>query len=86
MTSTEQINHEKLPVLYHLDRDPGEKYPIRINSEEYLRNVKVLKEIERQHRATFPNGFAKPVLNWCDRAVEVSELNIFFSNLFEVFS
>ena len=71
VTTTEQTKHEKLPILFHVERDPGEKFPIRQDSDEYLENVAKLKRIEAEHKNSFgEQGFSKPVLNWCNRAVE----------------
>ena len=72
VTTTDQVNHERLPILFYIDQDPGEKFPIRVDSKEYLENVSILKRIEEQHKKSFgPKGFSKPVLNWCNVAVEV---------------
>ena len=34
VTTHEQMNYTSSPVLFHLGRDPGEKYPIRYNKLE----------------------------------------------------
>ena len=74
VTTTSQVDHTKLPVLYHMGRDPGERYPIRMGSREYLENVAKLKVVEEEHKKTLRIP-ARPQLNWCDRAVEVEWLN-----------
>ncbi len=70
VTTTRQVNHSKMPVLFNVARDPGERFPIKVSSDEYLKNVAKLKLVEAQHRRTIVQP-GSPQLNWCDRAVEV---------------
>lgn len=35
VTTHEQMNYTTAPVLFHLGRDPGEKYPIRLAMGPY---------------------------------------------------
>ncbi len=28
VTTTEQFDHSRTPVLFHVERDPGERYPM----------------------------------------------------------
>ena len=69
MTTTTQVDHRESPVLYHLGRDPGEKYPIRSWSAEYKEQVAILRQIAHQHQSELKVG--EPQLNWCDAAVMV---------------
>ncbi|XP_054918108.1 N-acetylgalactosamine-6-sulfatase-like isoform X3 [Dermacentor andersoni] len=67
VTSREQLNHTASPVLFHLGRDPGEKYPIRPKSTEYRESVAPILSIYYEHKASLVPG--KPQLDWCDAAV-----------------
>ena len=69
MTTTDHRDHRKMPVLFHMFRDPGERYPIRTDSEEYHKHVNILKNVEQAH--VKDRVYATPQLNWCDRSVEV---------------
>uniref|UniRef100_UPI00358EB78A N-acetylgalactosamine-6-sulfatase-like isoform X2 n=1 Tax=Myxine glutinosa TaxID=7769 RepID=UPI00358EB78A len=37
VTTHNQTDHTQDPILFHLGRDPGEKYPIRQTSKEYIK-------------------------------------------------
>ena len=50
-------------------RDPGERYPIGTHTEEYHKQVGILKNVEAAH--VRKRIYAQPQLNWCDRSVEV---------------
>ncbi|XP_076040979.1 N-acetylgalactosamine-6-sulfatase-like [Oratosquilla oratoria] len=67
VTTPEQTNHTKHPVLFDLDTDSGERYPIRFSSPTYKKVVPELLAIVHQHEKTMDLG--KPQLNWCDPAV-----------------
>ncbi|XP_065281400.1 N-acetylgalactosamine-6-sulfatase-like isoform X1 [Dermacentor albipictus] len=67
VTSHEQLNHTASPVLFHLGRDPGEKYPIRPKSTEYRESMASILSIYYEHKASLVPG--KPQLDWCDAAV-----------------
>lgn len=67
VTSHVQRNHTASPVLFHLGRDPGEKYPIRPKSAEYRESMASIFSIYHEHRASLIPG--KPQLDWCDAAV-----------------
>lgn len=58
--------HQKAPVLFHLVRDPGERYPIPRWTAEYKWAKRQLDAIAEQHQAEMQPGV--PVLNICDRA------------------
>ncbi|KFM76118.1 N-acetylgalactosamine-6-sulfatase, partial [Stegodyphus mimosarum] len=67
ITSHEQLNHTAQPFLFHLGRDPGEKYPINPNSNEYKTALgTIFKEVYTHKRTLIPG---KPQLNICDQAV-----------------
>ena len=63
------MDHRQHPVLFHIDRDPGEKYPIAAWKTEYKEQVKILRQIVQQHQDLLVPG--DPQLNWCDRAAMV---------------
>ncbi|RWS09708.1 N-acetylgalactosamine-6-sulfatase-like protein [Dinothrombium tinctorium] len=66
-TSHILTNHTLNPKLFHISRDPSEKYEIKASSQEYKSAIAKLKQIYKDHTRTLNPG--KPVLNWCDRAV-----------------
>lgn len=66
-TSHNQLNHTGQPLLFHLGRDPGEKYEISHTSNEYKRAmINISKEVA-YHRNSLVLGV--PQLNMCDDAV-----------------
>ncbi|GFQ81775.1 n-acetylgalactosamine-6-sulfatase [Trichonephila clavata] len=67
MTSHEQLNHTSQPILFHLGRDPGEKYQLNSQSNEYRNALQSIIAQVNDHRSTLVPG--KPQLNMCDRAV-----------------
>lgn len=67
MTTHTQEEHTYLPLLFHLGRDPGEKYPLSFASEEYQQAVEHISGLVQQHKATLVPG--QPQLNVCDQAV-----------------
>ncbi|RWS27346.1 N-acetylgalactosamine-6-sulfatase-like protein [Leptotrombidium deliense] len=66
-TSHEFTNHTLNPKLFHVLRDPGEKYEIKPHTQEYKTVISNLKHLYLNHTETLKPG--KPVLNWCDRSV-----------------
>ena len=68
VTTTDMRHHGDLsPVMFHLGRDPGERFPLRSDSVEYKTAlVQILRTVE-DHRARMVP--ASPQLEWCDRAV-----------------
>lgn len=66
VTSHKQENYTEQPVLFHLGRDPGEKYPIPPHQQEYIDNIGPIFAIYHEHRRSLVPG--KPQLNWCDNA------------------
>ncbi|XP_019860726.1 PREDICTED: N-acetylgalactosamine-6-sulfatase-like isoform X2 [Amphimedon queenslandica] len=67
VTTHDQVNNTAQPVLFHLGRDPGEKYPIKHNSAEYKNAMDVITPIVDDHHKTMIAG--NPQLNYCDKAV-----------------
>ncbi|XP_068115587.1 N-acetylgalactosamine-6-sulfatase-like [Hyperolius riggenbachi] len=67
ITTHEQVQHDADPLLFHLGRDPGEKYPIRVLSKEYTEVMPRISSAVRGHKDSLIPG--EPQLNVCDRAV-----------------
>ncbi|XP_055949788.1 N-acetylgalactosamine-6-sulfatase-like [Argiope bruennichi] len=67
MTSHDQLNHTAQPLVFHLGRDPGEKYRLNPQSLEYKNALQAIMTQVNHHRATLVPG--KPQLNMCDNAV-----------------
>ncbi|XP_028417908.1 N-acetylgalactosamine-6-sulfatase-like isoform X1 [Dendronephthya gigantea] len=67
ITTHEQMNYTSSPKLFHLGRDPGEKYPIRNDAEEYKTAMTMIDNIVEEHKSKMKRG--TPQLNWCDPAV-----------------
>ena len=65
----EQKNHTSQPIIFHLGRDPGEKYPIGVKSAEYKSAWQELKKHVDEHKSSL--NPAKPQLNYCDGALMV---------------
>ncbi|KAM3828892.1 N-acetylgalactosamine-6-sulfatase isoform 2-T2 [Vipera latastei] len=66
VTTREQEEHSKLPLIFHLGKDPGEKYPISFSSAEYQSVLERVSPIVLEHKATLVPG--QPQLNVCDKA------------------
>lgn len=67
LTTHDQMNHTDEPILIHLGRDPGERYPISSKSKEYTDNIRILRVLVEDHRKNLTP--AEPQLNYCDDAV-----------------
>nr|XP_033797234.1 N-acetylgalactosamine-6-sulfatase isoform X2 [Geotrypetes seraphini] len=67
VTTHEQEEHTKIPLLLHLGRDPGEKYPLSVTSAEYQDAMKIISATVEKHKETLIPG--EPQLNMCDLAV-----------------
>ncbi|KAF4094388.1 hypothetical protein AMELA_G00014540 [Ameiurus melas] len=67
VTNHTQQEHTMQPLIFHLGRDPGEKQPINVLSEEYLEVQRRINTIVEQHKVTLVPG--EPQLNMCDPAV-----------------
>ncbi|XP_020844811.1 N-acetylgalactosamine-6-sulfatase isoform X3 [Phascolarctos cinereus] len=69
VTTHNQEKHTELPLLFHLGRDPGEKYPISVSSPEYQAALHRISPIVEEHEKTMIP--AAPQLNVCNPAVMV---------------
>ncbi|XP_060644094.2 N-acetylgalactosamine-6-sulfatase [Anolis sagrei] len=67
VTSHDQEEHSKLPLLFHLGKDPGERFPISFSSAEYQDVMGRISPVVEQHKETMLPG--QPQLNVCDKAV-----------------
>uniref|UniRef100_A0A8C2TVL3 N-acetylgalactosamine-6-sulfatase n=1 Tax=Coturnix japonica TaxID=93934 RepID=A0A8C2TVL3_COTJA len=67
VTTHSQEDHSTLPLLFHLGRDPGEKYPLSFASDEYQGVMRRISAVVQQHKETMVPGV--PQLNVCDKAV-----------------
>ncbi|KAH0619695.1 hypothetical protein JD844_000619 [Phrynosoma platyrhinos] len=67
VTTHDQEEHSKLPLLFHLGKDPGEKFPISFSSAEYQAVMGRISPIVEQHKEMMLPG--QPQLNVCDKAV-----------------
>ncbi|XP_012513141.1 PREDICTED: N-acetylgalactosamine-6-sulfatase [Propithecus coquereli] len=67
VTTHTQEEHTELPLIFHLGRDPGERFPLRFDSAEYLDALGRISPVVRQHQGALVPG--QPQLNMCDRAV-----------------
>ncbi|XP_066289333.1 N-acetylgalactosamine-6-sulfatase-like [Branchiostoma lanceolatum] len=67
VTTMQQVNHTDSPLLFHLGRDPGERYSIKPKSSEYKQAMRKLEDLVAGHRAGLLPG--EPQFNMCDSAV-----------------
>uniref|UniRef100_A0AAY4EKY6 N-acetylgalactosamine-6-sulfatase n=1 Tax=Denticeps clupeoides TaxID=299321 RepID=A0AAY4EKY6_9TELE len=67
VTTHIQKEHTMQPLIFHLGRDPGEKYPISVLTEEYQTVLKLISPVVEQHKSTLVPSV--PQLNMCDLAV-----------------
>nr|XP_054748513.1 N-acetylgalactosamine-6-sulfatase-like isoform X1 [Lytechinus pictus] len=63
----DQVNHTLSPLLFHLGRDPGEKYLIKDTAAEYKAVMPQIRQIVEDHKTNLIPG--TPQLNMCDNAV-----------------
>ncbi|XP_070575568.1 N-acetylgalactosamine-6-sulfatase-like [Ptychodera flava] len=68
VTTHNQTNNTAQPILFHLGRDPGEKYQIHPSSGEYKQGLQPILDAVAEHRKNLVPG--QPQLNMCDRAVQ----------------
>ncbi|MGH0126728.1 UNVERIFIED_CONTAM: hypothetical protein FKN15_033482 [Acipenser sinensis] len=64
VTSHKQ-EHTQQPIIFHLGREMGEKYPISVSSAEYQAVLKQISPVVEKHRKELVPG----MLNMCDLAV-----------------
>ena len=67
VTTTDMRNHGEMPVIFHLGRDAGERYPVGQATKEYKTVLLKMEEIIEDHTKNMVPG--KPQLEWCDPAV-----------------
>uniref|UniRef100_A0A673V3G4 Galactosamine (N-acetyl)-6-sulfatase n=1 Tax=Suricata suricatta TaxID=37032 RepID=A0A673V3G4_SURSU len=67
VTTHTQEEHTRLPLIFHLGRDPGERFPLSFASTEYLAALGAIAPAVQQHQKTLVPG--QPQLNVCDQAV-----------------
>ncbi|XP_078608896.1 N-acetylgalactosamine-6-sulfatase-like [Branchiostoma floridae x Branchiostoma japonicum] len=67
VTTMQQVNYTDSPLLFHLGRDPGERYSIKPKSSEYKQAMRKLEDLVAEHRAGLLPG--EPQFNMCDSAV-----------------
>ncbi|XP_061242997.1 N-acetylgalactosamine-6-sulfatase isoform X4 [Bos javanicus] len=67
VTTHSQEEHTKLPLIFHLGRDPGERFPLSVASIEYLDALRRITPVVQQHQEALVPG--QPQLNVCNRAV-----------------
>ncbi|XP_008291070.1 N-acetylgalactosamine-6-sulfatase [Stegastes partitus] len=67
VTTHEQKEHTQQPIIFHLGRDPGEKFPISVLTKEYQHVLSMISPVVEQHKKTLVPGM--PQLNMCDLAV-----------------
>ncbi|PIO31287.1 hypothetical protein AB205_0154470, partial [Aquarana catesbeiana] len=67
ITTHDQVEHDLNPLLFHVGRDPGEKYPISVLSNEYQQVMPRISYVVGQHKESMIPG--EPQLNVCDLAV-----------------
>nr|KAF6318469.1 galactosamine (N-acetyl)-6-sulfatase [Pipistrellus kuhlii] len=67
VTTHTQEEHTKLPLIFHLGRDPGERYPLSFASTEYLNVLGRITPVVQQHQEALVPG--QPQLNVCNQAV-----------------
>uniref|UniRef100_A0A3B3CEY7 N-acetylgalactosamine-6-sulfatase n=1 Tax=Oryzias melastigma TaxID=30732 RepID=A0A3B3CEY7_ORYME len=67
VTTHEQKEHTQQPIIFHLGRDPGEKYPLSVLSKEYQDALSWISTVVQKHKESLVPGM--PQLNMCDMAV-----------------
>ncbi|XP_053282218.1 N-acetylgalactosamine-6-sulfatase [Pleuronectes platessa] len=67
VTTHDQKEHTPYPILFHLGRDPGEKFPIRVFNPEYMDVLSRISPVVEQHKKSLVPGI--PQLNMCDLSV-----------------
>ncbi|XP_070301397.1 N-acetylgalactosamine-6-sulfatase-like [Salvelinus sp. IW2-2015] len=67
VTTHTQQEHTMQPLIFHLGRDPGEKYPISVVTKEYWDVLSRITAVVEKHKKGLVPGV--PQLNMCDMAV-----------------
>ncbi|KAI0229213.1 N-acetylgalactosamine-6-sulfatase [Lamellibrachia satsuma] len=68
VTTDQMVNYTHSPLLFHLGRDPGEKFIIPSHTAEYRAVLPLLLKTVHEHQRSLQP--AKPQFNWCDLAVQ----------------
>ncbi|KAK7801805.1 hypothetical protein U0070_027526 [Myodes glareolus] len=67
VTTHTQEEHTELPLIFHLGRDPGERFPLSFASDEYQDALSRITPVVQQHQMSLVPG--QPQLNVCNQAV-----------------
>lgn len=67
VTTHTQEEHTELPLIFHLGRDPGERFPLSFTSDEYQDALSRTTQVIQQHQKSLVPG--QPQLNVCNQAV-----------------
>ncbi|XP_021486863.2 N-acetylgalactosamine-6-sulfatase isoform X1 [Meriones unguiculatus] len=67
VTTHTQEEHVELPLIFHLGRDPGERFPLSFASAEYQDVLSRTTQVVQQHQKSLVPG--QPQLNVCNQAV-----------------
>ncbi|KAG0698748.1 N-acetylgalactosamine-6-sulfatase [Chionoecetes opilio] len=67
VTTPTPTNHTARPILFNVEVDPGERYPVSHLSRTYKDAIQMLKKVVKEHEEKLVPG--EPQLNWCDQAV-----------------
>ncbi|KAJ8049405.1 N-acetylgalactosamine-6-sulfatase [Holothuria leucospilota] len=65
----EQTDHRDEPVLFHLGRDPGEKFPMDPATDEYQTQLAIINKVRDEHLASLEGDVGYPQLNYSDRSL-----------------
>ncbi|CAO2609614.1 Galns [Lemmus lemmus] len=66
VTTHTQDEHTELPLIFHLGRDPGERFPLSFASDEYEDALSRITPVVQQHQMSLVPG--QPQLNVCNQA------------------
>ncbi|NP_001180574.1 N-acetylgalactosamine-6-sulfatase isoform 2 precursor [Mus musculus] len=67
VTTHTQEEHTELPLIFHLGRDPGERFPLSFHSDEYQDALSRTTQVVQEHQKSLVPG--QPQLNVCNQAV-----------------
>uniref|UniRef100_A0A8C8TXS4 N-acetylgalactosamine-6-sulfatase n=1 Tax=Peromyscus maniculatus bairdii TaxID=230844 RepID=A0A8C8TXS4_PERMB len=67
VTTHTQEEHTELPLIFHLGRDPGERFPLSFASDEYQDVLSRMTQVVQRHQKSLVPG--QPQLNVCSQAV-----------------
>ncbi|KAH0500585.1 N-acetylgalactosamine-6-sulfatase [Microtus ochrogaster] len=69
VTTHSQEEHTELPLIFHLGRDPGDRFPLSFASDEYQDALSRITPVVQQHQMSLVPG--QPQLNVCNQAVMI---------------